>query len=131
VDAIFVLNRSENEPEEPVRTLTYRGGRYDDVPGRIAYRLTETGVQRLGELPVGRAIKHEQTLKAVETLDSPTTEDIAEELGVTTSGARKRLKQLADNGAIIEVKPDDPQRPVRWRTNAWLQARSQAIKGRR
>jgi predicted ArsR family transcriptional regulator len=67
-----------------------------------------TGVAVAPPIPAGRRA----VLYAVRRCGDATVEEVAEQLGITVSGARQHLSSLAEHGLVasVEVHPDQPRR---------------------
>jgi predicted ArsR family transcriptional regulator len=66
------------------------------------------GVAVAPPIPAGRRA----VLYAVRRLGDATVDEVAEQLGITVSGARQHLSSLAEHGLVeaVEVHPDQPRR---------------------
>jgi predicted ArsR family transcriptional regulator len=66
------------------------------------------GVAVAPPIPAGRRA----VLYAVRRIGDATVDDVAEQLGITVSGARQHLSSLAGHGLVeaVEVHPDQPRR---------------------
>lgn len=116
-DAIFTLQRPDTD--EPVRTLKYLGGRYDDAPERVSFRLDEDGLHRTGTLPARSAAKQEEVLRVLRECGPSTVDEVSERLGVSPSAARARLKKATRSGLLAETQPADNRFPKRWSIASW------------
>jgi predicted ArsR family transcriptional regulator len=67
-----------------------------------------TGVAVAPPIPSGRRA----VLYAVRRIGDATVDEVAEQLGITISGARQHLSSLAEHGLVdaVEVHPDQPRR---------------------
>ncbi len=67
-----------------------------------------TGVAVAPPIPAGRRA----VLYAVRRIGDATVDEVAEQLGITISGARQHLSSLAEHGLVeaVEVHPDQPRR---------------------
>ena len=70
----------------------------------------ETGVAVAPPVPVGRRV----ALYAVRRLGDATAEQVAEDLGISVSGARQHLSSLVDHG-LIQARDDRDEPPRRGR----------------
>jgi predicted ArsR family transcriptional regulator len=67
-----------------------------------------TGVAVAPPIPAGRRA----VLFAVRRIGDATVDEVAEQLGITISGARQHLSSLAEHGLVeaVEIHPDQPRR---------------------
>jgi predicted ArsR family transcriptional regulator len=70
--------------------------------------MSSSGVAVAPPIPAGRRA----VLYAVRRIGDATVDDVADQLGITVSGARQHLSSLAEHGlvAAVEVHPDRPRR---------------------